>query len=67
MTKYRIQLVESERGWGQEYWQEEFDSHDQAMLRIKEVNSRNTSLVAPDYYVRAESQIEAIEVTNDFC
>jgi len=67
MTKYRIQLVESERGWGQEYWQEEFETYEQALARIKEVNSANTSLAAPDYYVRAESQIEAIEVTNDFC
>jgi hypothetical protein len=61
MTKYRIQVVESERGWGREYWQEDFDSYDQAMLRIKEINSRNTSLVAPDYYVQADNQIEEIE------
>ena len=63
MTKYRIQVVESERGWGQEYWQEDFDSYDQAMLRIKEINSGNTALVAPDYYVQADNQIEEIEET----
>jgi hypothetical protein len=63
MTKYRIQVVESERGWGREYWQEDFDSYDLAMLRIKEINSRNTSLVAPDYYVQADNQIEEIEET----
>ena len=61
MTKYRIQVVESERGWGQEYWQEDFDSYDQAMLRIKEINSGNTALVAPDHYVQADNQIEEVE------
>lgn len=63
MTKYRIQVVETERGWGREYWQEQFDSYDQAVLRIKEINSGNTALVAPDYYVQADNQIEEIEET----
>jgi len=63
MTRYRIQVVESERGWGQEYWQEDFDSYEEAVARIKEINSGNTSLVAPDYYVQADSHVEAIEVT----
>jgi hypothetical protein len=63
MTKYRIQVVESERGWGQEYWQEDFDSYDQAMLRIKEINSGNTALIAPDHYVQADNHIEEVEET----
>ena len=61
-VKYQIQVVESERGWGREYWQEVFDTYDQAKARIKEINDQNTSLTAPDWYMQAEQTIEAIEV-----
>ena len=59
---YRIFIVESERGWGREYWQEVFNTYEEAKARIKEINSKNTSLTAPDYYMQAEDTIEAIEV-----
>jgi hypothetical protein len=61
-VKYQIQVVESERGWGREYWQEVFDTYDEAKARIKEINDQNTSLTAPDWYMQAEQTIEAIEV-----
>ena len=61
-VKYQIQVVESERGWGREYWQEVFDTYDQAKARIKEINDQNVSLTAPDWYMQAEQTIEAIEV-----
>ena len=61
-VKYQIQVVESERGWGREYWQEVFDTYDEAKARIKEINSKNTSLSAPAYYMQADDTIEAIEV-----
>ena len=61
-VKYQIQVVESERGWGREYWQEVFDTYDEAKARIKEINSKNTSIRAPDYYMQADDTIEAIEV-----
>lgn len=60
-VKYRVQLVESERGWGQEYWQETFDTYEEAKERIRKVNAQNTSSVAPDWYMKAEDTIEAIE------
>jgi len=60
--KYQIQVVESERGWGREYWQELFDTYEEAKARIKEINSKNTSLTAPDWYMQADDTIEAVEV-----
>lgn len=59
--KYRINLVESERGWGQEYWTEDYDTYEEARARIKSVNSQNTSLTAPDHYIQAENQVEVVE------
>ena len=61
-VKYRVQLMESERGWGQEYWHEDYDTHEEAKRRIEDVNSKNTDLIAPDWYMRAEQVIEAVEV-----
>lgn len=62
MIKYRIRLVESERGWGQEYWNEDYDTREDAQHRIKEVNAKNTALTAPDYYISAFDEIEVVEV-----
>ena len=62
MVKYRIQIVESERGWGREYWHEDFETYEEAVARIKEVNEKNTALSAPEWYMQAESTVEAIEV-----
>lgn len=59
--KYRIQLVESERGWGREYWHEDYDTREQAQARIDEVNSRNTKKVVPDLYVAAFPEITVVE------
>ena len=61
-VKYQIQVMESERGWGRDYWQEVYDTYEEAKARIKAINSKNTSLTAPDYYCQAEDTIEAIEV-----
>lgn len=63
--KYRIQLVESERGWGREYWQETYDTYEEARERIRSVNAENTSMTVPDYYMMAESGIEAVEIENE--
>lgn len=61
-VKYRVQLVESERGWGREYWHEDYDTFEEAQKRIQEVNSMNTGSTAPDWYMQAEQVIEAVEV-----
>lgn len=59
--KYRIQLVESERGWGRDYWHEDYDTHEEAKARIKSVNAKNTSLTAPNWYMQAYDTIEVVE------
>jgi hypothetical protein len=58
---YRIQVMKSERGWGQDFWTEEFDTLEEAQLRIREINSQNTSFTAPDYYMQAQTGVEVIE------
>ena len=59
--KYRIFLMESERGWDKEYWTEDYDTYEEAKQRIASVNAENTSPTAPDWYMMAESRIEAVE------
>ena len=61
MMKYRIKLVESERGWGQKYWNEDFATRAEAQERIRSVNAENTAETAPDYYVAAFPDIEILE------
>lgn len=62
MLKYRIQVMESERGWGQDYWHEDYDTYEEADKRIKDINAQNTANSAPDWYMQAEPAIIAIEV-----
>ena len=52
-VKYVVKMMESERGWGQDYWDVAFDTKAEAEKYMKDTNARNTSLVAPDYYVQA--------------
>lgn len=59
-VKFRLRMMESERGWGQKYWHEDYDTRAEAEARKHAVNVRNTSLTAPDYYVQA-LDIELIE------
>ena len=59
-VKYRVNMMESERGWGQDYWHNDFDTREEAEAFMKEVNGKLTELVAPDYYIKALS-IEMIE------
>jgi len=60
LVKYRIFLTESEAGWGQERWTEDYDTFEEAQERIREVNSRNTAETAPSWYVIAEQYVEAV-------
>lgn len=59
-VKFRVKMMESERGWGQDYWNEDYDTREEAEARMKSVNARNTAPVAPDYYVQALG-IEMVE------
>ena len=60
MKRYIIKLVESTRGWGQDYWYEYYDSYKEAIERIKNVNSQNTSITPPDHYIQADERIEVV-------
>lgn len=59
-VKYRVQMMDSERGWGRDYWHEDYDTREEAEARMKFVNDQNTAPVAPDYYMQALS-IEIVE------
>lgn len=59
--KFRVFLKESERGWGKDYWTEDYDTYEQAKERIRSVNAQNTAKYAPDYYMQAENRVEVVE------
>jgi hypothetical protein len=61
-TVYRVSLMSSERGWGREYWTEDYKTLAEAKLRVNTVNSKNTSARAPDYYEMAEEFVETIDL-----
>lgn len=61
-VKYRVHLLESERGWGQERWHEDYNTRAEAEKRIKDVNSENTLSYVPDWYISANTTIELVEV-----
>ena len=60
--KYRITVVESERGWGQRSEYEYFDTPEQAQARIESINSRNNLPYVPDWYMYADEEIRLVEV-----
>ena len=59
---YRVNMIESERGWGQKYWHEDFDTYAAAKWHIHQTNSRNPPGRAPDFYIMAETEIKCVEV-----
>jgi hypothetical protein len=58
--KYRVHGVDSERGWGREYWHVDFDTRAKAEKFMADTNAKNTAQFAPDFYSQANS-IELIE------
>jgi hypothetical protein len=61
MFKYQITVLESERGWGQDTWTEDFDTPEEAQARINEINEKNKPGPAPDYYIQAYADIKAVK------
>ena len=57
---YRLHYVESERGWGQSYWHNDFATREEAEKAKQQCNAENTSLVAPDYYIVAQDIEEIV-------
>lgn len=60
-VKYRVTVVESERGWGQRYEYEDFDTYERAVTYRDKLNSYNIAQSAPDWYVAAEQEIKLVE------
>lgn len=63
---FRVHYVESERGWGQNYYHKDFSTRrgaEAAVRRNHQFNERDYARTGcvPDYYIRAES-IEEITV-----
>lgn len=55
MKKFKVNIIESERGWGSKIDEvKEFDSKEEANTFIKEHNSQNNKDIVPDIYWRAE-------------
>lgn len=52
---WRVEFMESERGWGQSYWNTDYDTPEEAQTAYDETNARNTATRAPDYYIQAVS------------
>ena len=60
--KFRVNTVQSERGWGQTYGCDDFDTYDEAKAYRDKINSYNTASTTPDWYIIAEDRIDVIEV-----
>jgi len=56
MSEYRIEIRESERGWGQryEYW-DGYETLEKAVSSFHRINGENKAGPVPDYYIMAES------------
>ena len=59
-VKFVVKMMESERGWGRDYWDVEFKTRKEAEAYVKRINDQNTAPVAPDYYMQAMG-IEMVE------
>lgn len=52
---YRVDLIESERGWGQKIDETKyFDSELEAQRYVAEFNAKNTSATVPNWYMYAD-------------
>jgi hypothetical protein len=59
-VKFRVHGVDSERGWGREYWAVDFETRAEAEKFMADTNAKNTAKFAPDFYSQANS-IEMVE------
>jgi hypothetical protein len=60
VVKFRITVMESERGWGRDEWTEDYDTREEAQNRIDFINGFNKPGPAPDYYMQAYSEIKEV-------
>lgn len=59
--KYRVNVIESEAGWGQSHDSVFFDTAQAAIAYRDNINSKNTKEVVPDWYMVAEQEIVIVE------
>jgi hypothetical protein len=53
-VKYRVSYYESERGWGNDSWNTDYITEEEALIKVEETNLKFCSTVStPDYYIRA--------------
>lgn len=50
---WRVYYVESERGWGQDYWETDYDTEEEAQEWYDKTNAKNNLPYVPDYYITA--------------
>lgn len=62
MDKWRVLVVERERGWGGDEWYRYFDTEPEALEFIRETNAKNTAPHAPDYYIVAQGPPKKVYV-----
>jgi hypothetical protein len=60
-VKYKVCVIESERGWGQKREYEYFDTVEEAIKYRDRINSYNIAPSAPDWYMVAEQEIRIVE------
>lgn len=54
MSKVRVEVIESERGWGQKVDDViDFDSYEEAERYCMEFNAQNDEMEVPDWYMYA--------------
>jgi hypothetical protein len=60
-VKYRVTLIESERGWGQSIlYYKDFETIEEANAYMKAENAKNTAKSAPDYYIYATEPVRVV-------
>lgn len=60
--KFRVNIIESERGWGKTYDYVDFDTVEKAIEYRDKINERNKPGPVPDWYMVAEQEIKVVEV-----
>jgi hypothetical protein len=56
--RFRVDIIESERGWGQRIDEQRFfNSADAAYKFQEEFNKVNTAPTAPDWYLQAQDPV----------
>jgi hypothetical protein len=59
--KYRIYIMDSEPDGQECFWVEDFDTLESARNRISFINSKNNSIIPPDFYMRVEDRVDIVD------